>query len=82
MGAKKLVLSARYEITKKYAKAYAAAPKKGKSQILDQVVEVTGWNRDHARQQLVGQLNQVPRRAVATVAVIDRRKTKAVSVLL
>ena len=46
-------MAARVEITKKYAKAYAAAPKKGKSQILDQVVEVTGWNRDHARQQLV-----------------------------
>ena len=44
-------MAARFEVTKKYAAAYAAAPKKGKSQILDQVVEVTGWNRDHARQQ-------------------------------
>lgn len=70
-------MAARYEITKKYAKAYAAAPKKGKSQILDQVVEVTGWNRDHARQQLVARLKQTPGRASATVAVIDRRKTKA-----
>lgn len=35
-------MAARYEITKKYARAYAAAPKKGKSEILDQVVEITG----------------------------------------
>ena len=70
-------MAARVEITKKYAKAYAAAPKKGKSQILDQVVEITGWNRDHARQQLVARLKQAPGRATATVAVIDRRKTKA-----
>lgn len=69
-------MAARYEITKKYAAAYAAAPKKGKTLILDQVVEVTGWNRDHARQQLVARLKQAPGRAVATVAVIDRRKTK------
>lgn len=70
-------MAARYEITKKYAQAYAAAPKKGKSQILDQVVEVTGWHRDHARHQLVARLHQAPGRATATVAVIDRRKTKA-----
>ena len=69
-------MAARYEITKKYAQAYAAAPKKGKSQILDQVVEVTGWHRDHARQQLTARLKQAPGRAVATVAVIDRRRTK------
>jgi rv3128c-like protein len=43
-----LSMAARIEITEKYARAYAEAPKKGKTQILDQVVEVTGWNRDHA----------------------------------
>ena len=69
-------MAARYEITKKYAKAYAAAPKKGKSQILDHVVEITGWNRDHARQQLRFRVLQAPGRATATVAVIDRRRTK------
>lgn len=69
-------MAARFEVTKKYAQAYAAAPRKGKSVILDHVVEVTGWNRDHARQQLVARLKQAPGRAVATVAVIDRRKTK------
>ena len=69
-------MAARYEITKKYAQSYAAAPKRGKSQILDQVVQVTGWNRDHARQQLVARLRQASGRAVVTVAVIDRRRTK------
>ena len=69
-------MAARCEITKKYAAAYAAAPKKGKSQILDQVVEVTGWNRDHARQQPRRRLTQPKGRTSATVAVIDRRRTK------
>lgn len=69
-------MAARYEITKKFARAYAEAPKKGKTRILDQVVAVTGWNRDHARQQLRARLKQAPGRAVATIAVIDRRKQK------
>lgn len=69
-------MAARYEVTKKYAQAYAQAPKQGKSVILDQVVEVTGWNRDHARQQLTRRLQQPPGRATATVAVIDRRRTR------
>ena len=71
-----LSMAARIELTKKYARAYAEAPEKGKTQILDQVVEVTGWNRDHARQQLRARLDQAPGRATATVAVIDKRKTK------
>lgn len=69
-------MAARFEVTKRYARAYAAAPRKGKSVILDHVVQVTGWNRDHARQQLVARLKQAPGRAVAPVAVIDRRRTK------
>ena len=69
-------LAARVEVTKKYATAYAAASKKDKSRILDTVVAVTGWNRDHARQQLRGRLAQPKGRATATIAVIDRRRTK------
>ena len=69
-------MKARVEVTKRYAQAYADAPKHGKSLILDQVVEVTGWNRDHARQQLGLRLLQAPGRATASVAVIDRCKTK------
>lgn len=69
-------MSARVEVTKKYAEAYARAGKKDKGQILDQVVAVTGWNRDHARQQLRRRLAQPKGRATATVAVLDRRRTK------
>jgi hypothetical protein len=76
MSAKDLALASRVEITKKYAQAYQQAAKKQKSQILDTVVEVTGWNRDHARQQLCRRVRQPPGRAVATVAVIDRRRRK------
>ncbi len=72
-----LSLAARVEVTKRYATAYAGASKKDKGRILDQVVEVTGWNRDHARQQLRRRLVQPKGRATATVAVIDRRRTKA-----
>ena len=67
-------MTTRVEITKKYAAAYQAASKKTKSRILDQLVEVTGWNRDHARQQLRRRMRQPKGRAQATVAVIDRRK--------
>ena len=69
-------MAARVEVTKRYATAYAAASKKDKGLILDQVVDVTGWNRDHARQTLKARLRQPKGRAVATVAVIDRRRTK------
>lgn len=67
-------MATRVEITKKYAAAYEAASKKTKSRILDQLVEVTGWNRDHARQQLRRRMAQPKGRAQATVAVLDRRK--------
>lgn len=40
------------------------------------MIEVTSRNRDHASQQLVARLKQAPGRAVATVAVIDHRKTR------
>lgn len=69
-------MSARVEVTKKYATAYANAGKKDKGRILDQVVDVTGWNRDHARQQLRARLRQPLGRAQATIAVIDRRHSK------
>lgn len=69
-------MSTRVEVTKKYAQAYHDAPKKQKGQILDTVVEITGWNRDHARQQLARRLRQAPGRAQATIAVLDCRRTK------
>lgn len=66
----------RVEVTKHYATKYAKASKKAKGRILGTVVELPGWNRDHARQQLKRRLDQPKERATATVAVIDRRKTK------
>lgn len=49
---KDLSLADRMEVTKKYAKAHQTASKKDKTRILDQVVAVTGRNRDHVCQQL------------------------------
>jgi Integrase core domain len=45
-------MTSRAEITTRYAKAYVKASKKARGQILDQVVEVTGWSRDNARRRL------------------------------
>ena len=70
MPDKDVSLATRVEITKKYAAAYEAASKKTKSRILDQLVEVTGWNRDHARQQLRRRMAQPkPRSTDRLVAV-------------
>ncbi|MDJ0358458.1 hypothetical protein [Paenarthrobacter sp. PH39-S1] len=45
-------MSARREITKQSAAEYARATKKGKGQILDELVAVTGWSRANARRAL------------------------------
>lgn len=45
-------MATRIEVTRKYARTYMAASKKQKGAILDTVVEITGWYRDHARQEL------------------------------
>ena len=76
MTDKDVSMTTRVEVTKKYAQAYHDAAKKQKGHILDTVVEITGWNRDHARQQLVRRLQQASGRASATIAVLDRRRTK------
>jgi hypothetical protein len=51
-------MRSRAEITKRYAKEYAAAPKAVKSQILDDVVRVTGWSRANARRRLTARANE------------------------
>jgi hypothetical protein len=58
----------RAEVTHKYAKAYAAASKKDRGRMLDEVVSVTGWSRDNARRRLVAAAKTPPGpgRAVAT----------------
>ena len=45
-------MSSRADITAKFAKAYVRASKADRGQILDQVVEVTGWAHDNARRRL------------------------------
>ena len=47
-----LSVSARTEITAKYARAYRAASRVVKSRLLDEVAAVTGWSRDNARRRL------------------------------
>jgi hypothetical protein len=47
-----LSMSQRQAVTNKLAAAYRRGTKKERSQILDQVVGLTGWHRDYARAQL------------------------------
>ena len=63
-----LSMPSREEVTARYAKAYMKASKKDKGQILDQVVDVTGWSRDNARRRLTAAARRSPGsgRSVAT----------------
>lgn len=67
----RLSMSSRAEITRKYARGYAAASKKDKGRLLGEVVAVTGWSRDNARRRLAEAARPGPRRQV------KRRKPRA-----
>lgn len=45
-------MQARLEITAKYARDYRGRSKAEKSQLLDEVVQISGWSRDNARRRL------------------------------
>ena len=79
-------MSSRAEITVRFAKAYVKAPKAVKGQILDQVVEVTGWSRDTARRRLTAaarppgagrEIAKRPRRQRKPKYCYDTRKVSA-----
>lgn len=58
-------MSARREITKKYADEYAKASKKAKGVMLDHLIATTGWSRANARRQVSAALaRRGPARAV------------------
>ena len=54
-------MATRHEITKRYARKYAAAAKKDKGRMLNELVGVTGWSRANARRAIAAASNVAAR---------------------